>query len=243
MLQDRSHKFHQLWGKVAWDNRDDGDEACWDYDGDFFSNLLRPEQCDINWIEGALGGEHDRPPFATDAPPLLGFDGKIWDYCSEKAGAGWWGGGDWNAELVQRCVDANLNILRIMFSCAECTGSRAGWNMCRNLQWVVCAVRGLLPGQGAALGIQFAKAPKELDTRQMDNPSLIPDGADAWWNEPHWMHYAVSDVFYGEVCVLSTICRNAWQLFSVDRGESFVCEYDVDGFHKLAAALKPSSAA
>ena len=56
--------------------------------------------------------------------------------------------------------------------------------------------------------------------------------------EPHWQHYAVSDVFYGEVCVLSSICRNAWQLFSVGRGEPFVCDFDEAGYRELAAALQ-----
>lgn len=239
MIHDKSHKFHKLWGKVAWDNRDTpGEEACWDYDANFFENALKPEQCNVNWLEGAFGGEHDRPPFSTDAHPLLGFDGKIWDYCSEVANSGPWGGGDWNQELARRCVSANLNILRIMFSCTDCVGSRAGWNMCRNFQWVVCAVRGLLPGQANATSLRFAKPPRELDTREMDNPSLITTPGDSWWNEPHWQFYAVSDVFFGEVCVLSALCRNSWQLFSVGRGEDFECDYNEAGYRELVTALK-----
>ena len=239
MIQDRGHKFHKLWGKVAWDNRDTpGEEACWEYDSNFFENALKPEQCDVNWLEGAFGGEHDRPPFASDAHPLLGFDGKIWDYCSEVAHSGGWGGGDWNQELARRCVTANLNILRIMFSCADCFGARQGWNMCRNFQWVVCAVQGRLPGQGSATSLRFAKAPRELDTREMENPSLITTPGDSWWNEPHWMHYAVSDIFFGEVCVLSAICKNSWELFSVGRGEDFQCEFNEAGYHELVTALR-----
>ena len=120
-----------------------------------------------------------------------------------------------------------------MFSCAECEGSRAGWNMCRNLQWVSCAVQGRLPGQGSA-GIRFAKPPKDLDTREFDNPSL----AGSWWTEPHWQHYAVSDVFFGEVCILSTICKNSWQLFTVRRGERFDCDYYDAGYQTLVAGLR-----
>ena len=238
MLHDKSHKFHQLWGKFAWMNRHDGDEACWDYDSNFFENVLQPEQCDVNWLEGAYGEQFDRPNFAEDAHPLLGFDGRIWDYCSEVHPQGNWPGGDWNRELARRCVEANMNILRIMFSCPDCVGSRAGWNMCRNLQWVVCAVRGLLPGQGAATALRFAKAPSELDTRDMENPARLTHPGDTWWNEPHWQHYAVSDVFFGEVCVLSAICRNAWQLFSVGRGEDFVCDYNEAGYRELVAGLR-----
>ena len=238
MLHDPTHKFHKLWGKIAWLNREEGDEACWSYDDDFFENALKPEQCDVNWLEGAFGGEFDRPPFTADADAVLGFDGMIWDYCSEVHPQGGWGTDDFNRELARRCVEANLNILRIMFSCNECEGSRAGWNMCRNLQWVACAVQGRLPGQGTS-NLRFAKEPKKLDTRWLDNPDLVtgPPG-DKWWFEPHWNHYAVSDIFFGEVCVLSAICRNSWQLFSVERGEQFVCDFDIEGFRALAASLK-----
>ena len=45
-------------------------------------------------------------------------------------------------------------------------------------------------------------------------------------------------IFYGEVCVLSALCKNAWQLFSVERGEDFLCEYHEDGFRNLVAALR-----
>merc|ERR1719238_1552751 len=105
----------------------------------------------------------------------------IFNYCSEVAHQGPWGGGDFNQELARRCVEANLNILRIMFSCAECQGSRAGWNMCRNFQWVLCAVQGRLPGQGKATALRFAKPPHELDTRWLENPDLVqgPPG-DKW---------------------------------------------------------------
>jgi len=237
MLSEPSHKFHKLWGRIAWLNREVGDEACWSYDVNFFENIMQPEQCNVNWLEGALGGEHDRPPFSMSADAVLGFDGMIFDYCSEAHPQNEWMNQDFNQELARRCVEANLNILRIMFSCTECKGARAGWNMCRNLQWVACAVQGRLPGQSSN-AVRFAKPPKELDTRWLDNPDLVtgPPG-DRWWFEPHYNHYAVSDIFFGEVCVLSTICHNSWKLFTVERGEQFMCDFDVDGFRRLAAML------
>ena len=98
-----------------------------------------------------------------------------------------------------------------------------------------------MPGQGSATGIRFARAPMTLDTRDMDNPARITSSGDSWWSEPHWQHYAVSDVYFGEVCVLSALCRNAWQLFSVNRGEDFVCDYDEAGYRDLVAALVGSA--
>lgn len=234
MLHDRNHKFHTLWGRYAWVNRDPGAEACWSYNSNYFEDALKPEECNVNWLEGASGGQWDRPQFAADAPALLGFDETIWDYCSEVAQQGNWGGGDWNKELARRCVLANQNILRLMFSCADCTGSRAGWNMCRNLQWVTCAARGMLPSQGPSRAMHFAKAPRELDTRDLDDPGRT----GSWWTEPHWNHYAVSDVFFAEVCLLSALCKNSWELFTVQRGEPFVCEYEDARYRTLVAALK-----
>ena len=113
--------------------------------------------------------------------------------------------------------------------------------MCRNLQWVLCAVRGLLPGQGGPSGtraIRFAKAPKDLDTRDFDDPGRPNIDGAQWWNEPHSEHYSVTDVFFGEVVLLSTLCRNSWQLFSVARGEPFVCDFSEARWRSLAAALQ-----
>ena len=76
----------------------------------------------------------------------------------------------------------------------------------------------------------------------MENPARITDPGDSWWQEPHWQHYAVSDVFFAEVCLLSTICRNAWQLFSVNRGEEFVCDYNEAGYREFVAALQAGPA-
>ena len=59
----------------------------------------------------------------------------------------------------------------------------------------------------------------------------------SWWTEPHSSHYAVSDVYFAEVIILSTICANSWRLFSVSRGEAFECEWSAQGYHTLVAAL------
>ena len=74
----------------------------------------------------------------------------------------------------------------------------------------------------------------------MADPARI-GGADGWWFEPHHSHYAVSDVYFGEICVISSICRNSWQLFSVARGEAFHCDFDEAGYHAVAAALRAAA--
>ena len=53
-------------------------------------------------------------------------------------------------EVAEACIRANKNIIRINH-----------WTMCRNLEWLVCAAQGSLPGQGGR-DIQFHTAPKDL---------------------------------------------------------------------------------
>lgn len=41
-----------------------------------------------------------------------------------------------------------------------------------------------------------------------------------------------------QVCMLSRICRNGAQLFSLERGELFACDYDHEGYLRLASTLQ-----
>ena len=50
-------------------------------------------------------------------------------------------------------------------------------------------------------------------------------------------HYAVSDVFYVEACMISFICKNRERLWQLNVGEDFFCELDDsawDDFKKAA---------
>ena len=112
--------------------------------------------------------------------------------------------------------------------------------MCQNLQWLMCALQGLLPGQRRSSGrgqLHFATAPRDLDWRVWDNPAL---GA-AWWMDPHDRTFAVSDVYFAEVAILSTVCRNhgssVGELFGVGRGELFLCDLDRQRYRELAELL------
>jgi hypothetical protein len=216
--------------------RRQGQPHCWDQQrAEYFDSLLTTEQCEVNWLEGAMGGEHDRPQFnAPEAPALFGFDNTIWDYCTQVSPQASMENDDWNKELARRCVAANLNILRILVFCPNCFGSRVGWNLCRNLEFVVCSARGLLPGQGASRSIKFALAPQGLDIRDMENPGRL---RGQWWQEPHAVHYAVSDVYFAEVCILSELCRNSEEIFHVGRGERFVCDFQEGRYRALVQAL------
>lgn len=102
--------------------------------------------------------------------------------------------------LALQCMHANLNVLRLM----------NGWNLCTNLRWMMCAVRGALPGQEGSRRLVFSKAPNTLE-RVED----IGGGSRS--------RYGVADVFYLEVCLLNHVCNNRDELFATGRGDGFEC--------------------
>ena len=209
----------QMWAENGWQRRGGTGDTCigrgwppFDLEG-----ALAGRGCERNWLEGT----HDRPVFPRPAPALLGFDETIYAFCSAELGEAegpYWGD---NNALAARCVDANENVLRVM----------GGWNMCVNLMWQTCAVKGLLHGQGPQRHLRFSIAPRDLDVRLFDNPpkGCVNGGCDRG--------YAVSDVYYAEICVLSHICKNREQLFQLDVGQNFVCDLDEGGYRGLRQML------
>ena len=96
---------------------------------------------------GQLGQPWHRQQYPFPAPALLGFDESIEDFCNDELRqmGKWIGRGH-----AQDCVEAGVNILALY-------GDRVPYNICRNLEWVVCAAQGALPGQSNT-DIIFAKA-------------------------------------------------------------------------------------
>ena len=92
--------------------------------------------------------------------------------------------------------------------------------MCSNLEWLVCAAKGRLPGQGNA-HINFATAPKTLRTDIERSPARR-GGSDIPIFE--------QDVFYYETCLYSQLCSNGASLFGLEQGEVF------EMFCRLASA-------
>ena len=223
MLRDRNGKMWQMWAWGGWQRRQShSDAACFEQGWQHFDfeAALRGEGCDRNWLEGT----HEWPQYPRPAPALLGFDETIYAFCAAEThqpeGPYW---GDNNA-LASRCVDANENVLRVM----------GGWNMCVNLQWQTCAVKGLLHGQGAGRQMRFSIAPNALDLTLFHNP---PRGCV---NGDCRQGYAVSDVYYVEVCVLSHICANRDELFTLGVGDLFTCNLDEAAFRELRRMLSSS---
>ena len=64
------------------------------------------------------------------------------------------------------------------------------------------------------------------------------------WEEPEECvfgscadHYAISSVYFAEVCVLNHVCRNGKRLFELEVGELFECDLDVEAFVGLRGLL------
>ena len=75
-----------------------------------------------------------------------------------------------------------------------------------------------------------------LDFAAYANPTL----SGSWWPSPHESHFAVSDVFFAEVAILSRICLNMDALFTVGRADIFRCNLDRTRFFQLTALIANS---
>ena len=49
----------------------------------------------------------------------------------------------------------------------------------------------------------------------------------------HNRGYASSDIFFLEVCILSTICSNGAELFNLEENEDWQCVLDDGGYQQL----------
>ena len=106
---------------------------------------------------------------------------------------------------------------------------RVPYNLCRNLEWQVCAATGRLPGQRAdGSQIRFSYPPSKLPraTRPLGScsgwrpttKSDAPIGSRLESATGGVLGYANDDIFYLETCIFSTICSNRERLFSVKVG-------------------------
>lgn len=224
LLQDRGSQLHKLWGAEGWRKREAwrNDPTCWDGDGwPFFDNAWWGKDCGRNWYSGTPGqlgepnGGPDKdwvnPHFTAAAPALLGFDRNINWHCH---------GSDGNHAAP--CVEHNVNILSLY-------GPAVPYNVCRNLEWQVCAAKGQLPGQGGN-GIIFSMAPKDL---VLDGGPFPLGSCNSYSPRGCGEGYASGDIFYLEVCVYDAICTNRDALWALNAGDLWHCDMDYDGYANL----------
>ena len=165
LLRDRGSQLHKLWSAEGWRKREAsrGDPACWPGDGQrFFDDAWWGKSCGRNWYmgnKGRLGDTAGGPDknwvehhFTAPAPALLGFDRNIDWHCHGNS-----------KHHAESCIKQNLNILSLF-------GQQVPYNMCRNLEWQICAASGRLPGQGSNT-IIFAVALKDLQAIARADPA------------------------------------------------------------------------
>ena len=195
MLRDDAHPFRRMWAAEPWQLRTEGMASCWDRKRDahgqfqraqdYFLNTQLGASCNSNWYEGNGGGYDENILGRADfnlgskvgqwfpgaAPALLGFDESIESYCWDHGGRG---------SHAMACIRAGFNILSLY-------GERVPYNICRNLEWQVCAAKGLLPGQGGRT-IIFGKRPGDLDpSRKGGKPLGTCGGWSSMLKVPCWM--------------------------------------------------------
>ena len=237
-LYKTNSKLWRMFGsKKPWMRSSRGEKRCWHYRGGsdaFFQRVLNGDGCaTTNWLEGVegtlgepyVGGLAKSPDFASPAPALLGFDKDVHSFCSGLLKLTVSSTpGDPNSELARRCVDASQNVMRLM----------KGWSMCSQMEWLVCAARGKLPGQETPARMHFATAPYSLTIQEWDAPKSYPcdDKKDCG------MRYTANDIFYAEACILLRICRNGAELFNgLARGQPWMCELHEEGYHDFVRDL------
>jgi len=231
-------KWWGTWGAAGWQRRAPGSRACFQDDSRFWENALSGKDCGRNWYEGAssqFGGWGARVSYPKhQAPAVLGYDESIFAWCCRVLGNRDVSGGGCgfhigeNTRLADTCIAASQSVLRLM----------NGWNLCRNTEWVMCALHGRLPGQNTR-AIRFAKAPKSLVIEEFWRPpaGCVNGACDS-------KHYAVSDVFYVEACLISSVCRNRERLFaSLGVGEDFACDFDAEAYERLQESAKRTTRA
>jgi len=233
----KDFKFQSMWN-LGFQRRQPFTVGCWDWpehgngDGErFFRETLAGKTCDRNWLEGGVGSANTRPySGGPQSPALLGFDETILEFCSGQLGMDPWDGGDLNHKLAQRCLQAHRNVLRVLIG---------GWSMCTNLQWQMCALTGKLPGQGSSR-ISFATAPKSMQLQWWTDPGATRPTypCEGSWCDPNG--YTVGDVFFAEMAISTTLCRNRAQLYRLRVGEFFVCDLDEDSYYNWAKVLLAS---
>ena len=226
------HKFWSMFAKKGWTRWSKLEDACTLEPG-FWDGLLATKQCDRNWYQGGFHSDDDRnakdyrPTYPTKtAHALLGYDGDLGIYnCNQiekRKGKGACEG----LGFINLGWEAGFNMLRL--------DVEMGWNMCRNLEWVVCALQGMLPGQGGKRKIRFATKTKLILERFLNRNLDCED------DEKCELGYMLEDVFFVEVSIISYLCKNREELFELELGEDFECVFDRDAFMRMAEAASKS---
>jgi hypothetical protein len=210
MFADARHPVHSMFG-VAWRKMDPTCLPQTRAGGEGWVRAMeKGDMCARNWFQDTSNCSSASlvPNFQVPAAPaLFGTDLGIDTRCR------WWlrgrethrPGRPPRGQGKQNCILAGYNVMALF-------GSAPRYNMCRNLEWVVCAARGHLHLQHE---IVFNPQPKSV-TMSVFHPT--EPGASP-------SRYPSRVVFVFELCALSLICTNGEQLFEIGKLQPFVCQF------------------
>ena len=173
-----------------------------------------------------------------------GFCQGDWEKCDWKGlqwhweTSGWHEQREFNCTHIPHCTRANLNLLNLVAGTDD--KDRIPYNICRNLEWQVCAATGSLPGQEVP-NIKFSVAPKDMDI----NGVVHSLGTCAGWRpgeppktEGGIFGFTNDDIYFMEVCLFNQLCANNEEMFKVEAGELFVCDFSPARFAELEAIIR-----
>ena len=165
---------------------------------------------DGNWFDWVAGGNNCNQQWGGNlrAPSVFGFAETMEAFCNDKAGKGW----VWRSGNPSGACSNLYNILRI-----------GDWNMCRNAEWMVCVIQGKASwGGNGDPTILFSLAPKNVDTVDFDS-------------RPNF--YSENDIYLLEVCTLNEMCSNYEEIFTIQVGAPFRCQFDQDRWRQAKQDL------
>ena len=197
------------------------------------NDKARRRLCRTNWYAGTEHLFGGGPPgfsgaAATSgiAPPLFGFDNEMDQFCQNQ------GGKSDSDNYIQRCVSAGYNQLSLLRTLEP-------YNLCRNVEYQVCAARGLIQSTDGTL--VFASRPGLLDPRPFSLRGLGWCGGpmpESYRNEScAKQHWGNDDIFFLEACVFHLVCRNADELPSLQVGQPWRCDFSENRLHGLRILL------
>lgn len=275
MIENGDSKFYMFWrkGLFTWYGQlrpgplqDPGHGSCFvnDYDNDKRGFMQDPTidtakaagknywewqryaSCDYNWALDSCpecGGADDRPftMKGGGSAALFGMDWTIKNYCRQALGLPEIERKDFTGATAPECVKANQNILRFH-------ANDTSMDMCVDTQWVMCALRGRLPGQkyNEIAFTQNIGNQDEVDLTLRNTDPFVGDWLECTWLPPKDYPHNFEDIpiqgpcyaiYYMELSIVNYVCANSHEMWKTPKGGTFKCTIDEDAYNQLGRAL------
>lgn len=218
-FEDKHHLFRAMWHQEARRQNHWGELACWDFRRDCNKPTAACRQAKTQFF---VDVEEGRQCLRQDWYEGSTYAHGKFAFFEAPALLGF--DDDIHRYCNNKCDDRNVNILNLF-------GTRVRYNSCRNFEWQACAAQGKLRGQGGNK-IRFATAPKDLTWERF--------GVCGGWTDracDSFSAFANDDIYYLEICLFSQVCRNREEIFTIEAGQDYRCQFDRERFRDLRDLL------